>query len=161
MKRLVLIVLLAALVVAAFVLRGGGRLPETPGDTVNAFFDAAKEGDDAAYLRLATGELRKTLEQTRAELGGEAFRLSLRRSAAAIKGVAVSASDQPALTGVALQVDIVFADRNEQQRMVLVEERGGWAIERIETASTVKPSIPYGTPVFEEPPSDPEALSPR
>ena len=73
MKRtLLLIALVAVLTAAAFVLRGGGRLPETPGDTVNALFDAAKKGDGAAYLRLTTGELRKTLEKTRAEQGAEA-----------------------------------------------------------------------------------------
>jgi len=154
-KPLLAIALLAALVGAAILLRGGGRLPATPEQTVSEFFDAAARGDGAAYLRLTTGQLRQTLEKTRAELGPEAFGDGLRRSASGIKGLAVSPSDRPPLAGVALEVDLVFADRNEQQRMVLVEERGGWAIDRIETASTVKPSIPYGTPVFEEPPGNP------
>jgi hypothetical protein len=153
-KPLLAAALLAALVGAAILLRGGGRLPGTPEQTVSEFFDAADRGDGAAYLRLTTGRLRQTLQRTRDELGGEAFAEDLKRNAADIKGLAVSPSDRAPLAGVALEVDIVFADRNEQQRMVLVEERGGWAIEQIETASTVKPSIPYGTPVFEEPPGD-------
>jgi len=156
-STLLAIALLAALVGAAILLRGGGRLPDTPEETVSEFFDAAARGDGAAYLRLTTGRLRQTLERTRDELGPEAFAEDLKRNAADIKGLAVSPSDRAPLTGVALEVDIVFADRNEQQRMVLVEERGGWAIDRIENASTVKPSIPYGTPVFEEPPGDPNA----
>jgi len=154
-KPLLAAALLAALVGAAFLLRGGGRLPSTPEETVTAFFDAAGRGDGGAYLRLTTGQLRRTLEKTRAELSPEAFGRDLKRNASAIKGLAVSRSERPPLAGVALDVDIVFADRNEQQRMVLVEERSGWAIEQIEGASTVKPSIPYGTPVFEQPPPDP------
>ena len=48
-------------------------------------------------------------------------------------------------------VEIVFADRNERQRMLLVPERGGWAIASLEQAQMLKPPIPYGTPVFEPP----------
>jgi len=150
-RPLLMIALLVGVVIVAVVFRQGGSLPAKPEETINAFFDAASRGDDAAYLRLTTGELRKTLEKTRAEQGTGPFRDGLKRSAAAIKAVAVSRSDRAPLEGIAVDVDIVFADRNEQQRMVLVEERGGWAIANIEAAETVKPAIPYGTPVFEEP----------
>jgi len=51
---------------------------------------------------------------------------------------------------VALDLEIVFADRNQRQRMLLERTRGGWAIRAIEAAEMVKPPIPYGTPVFEE-----------
>ena len=71
-------------VALALALRNRGSLPDKPQDTVSEFFTAAGEGDDRAYLRLVTGELRKSLENDRSQAGAEAFRDSLRRSAAGI-----------------------------------------------------------------------------
>ena len=79
-KRVVQIAVIAAIVAAAFWFRTRDRLPETPEATVNAFFDTAARGDDAAYLRLVTGSLRTTLESSRSQLGPAAFRDSIRRS---------------------------------------------------------------------------------
>ena len=132
----------------------GGTEPTDTGElaaAINDLFNAASEGDDDAYLRLVTGELRKTLLDTRRQLGREAFRQSLRRSVSGIKGVASKRAEQSPPGFVATEVEIIFADRNEKQRMLMVEQRSGWAIASIETARMIKPPIPYGTPVFEEP----------
>lgn len=118
--------------------------------TVNDFFQAASEGDDNAYLRLVDGQLRRSLEQTRSEVGVEEFRQSLRRSAAEIKGLAVTPGGDVSDNSVALDVEIVFADRNEYQRMMLARKGRSWVITSIEQARMVKPAVPYGTPVFEE-----------
>jgi hypothetical protein len=160
MSRRVLGMLLAVgLVALAFALRGrrgATALPETPEAAVSAFFDAASRGDDSAYLALVDGALRESLAETRRQLGPARFRDSLRRSAAGIKGLALSrAADQP-LDGAALDAELVFADRNERQRITLAPRRGGWLITAISTAATARPLIPYGTPVFEEPPAPPQ-----
>jgi len=150
-KRALQVLVAAALVAAAFALRDGGRrLPETPEAAVKALFDAAGRGDEEAYLRLLSGELRKSLRHTRAQLGAEGFRESIQRSAAGIKGVAVTRSGEGPPGLVALDVEIVFADRNERQRLLLCQEGSGWVITSIGPAQMIKPSIPYGTPVFEE-----------
>ncbi len=149
-KRALQLVVVLGLVALAFVLRSRGSLPGTPEDAVSAFFDAAGNGDDDAYLRLVDGELRESLEHTRAQLGAQAFRRSLERSSHGIKGLAVTRSGNAPPGLVALNVEIVFTDRNERQRMLLLQKRTGWVITSIEGATMVKPSIPYGTPVFVE-----------
>ena len=150
-KRILQILVIVLVIAAALVLRSRGRLPETPEKTVTELFVAAGEGDDRAYLRLLTGELRDSLENVRSQSGVDAFRESLRRSAEGIKGLAVSRADDAPGDLVALDVEIIFADRNERQRMLLVLQRGGWAITDIQQAQMLKPPIPYGTPVFEAP----------
>ena len=161
MKKWLPHVLLAVLLVGvALALRNRDRLPETPEQTVTQFFTAAGDGDDRAYLRLTTGELRKTLEQARRESGAEAFREGLRRSAGGIKGLAVTRADDAPLPLAAVDVEIVFADRNERQRMLLEPIRRGWAIASIEQAEMVKPPIAYGTPVFDVPEAEESESTP-
>jgi len=150
-KRALQIAVIVALVVLAFLLRSRDRLPQSPEDTVSAFFDAAGRGDDDAYLRLVWGQLRESLGNTRDQLGADAFRKDIQRSVAGIKGLAITQSNDARPGTTAIDVEIVFADRNERQRMLLLQERNGWVITSIEKATMVKPPIPYGTPVFEEP----------
>ncbi len=149
-NRVVQIAVIVAIVAAAFWFRTRDRLPETPELAAGALFDAAARGDDAAYLRLVSGELRTTLESSRSQLGQAAFRESLRRSAAGIKGLAVSRGETAPPDRVALDLDLVFADRNERQRMLFVDTGKGFALMAIEGAAVVKPPIAYGTPVYDE-----------
>lgn len=154
-KRALQAGLVAALVCLAFALRGRSPPPGTPEDTVSAFFEAASRGDDSAYLALVGGEVRRSLLAARAELGREAFRANLRRTASGIKGLAISRASPPTCEQtdgvVALDVEIVFADRNERQRITLGLTAGGvWTIRRIGRAEAAWPAIPYGTPVFGE-----------
>lgn len=150
-KWMLRIGVLAALVAAALILRGGRRLPDQPQDAVNAFFNAARDGDARAYLQLTTGELRKSLEQLRREQGAETFRVNIERSLEGIKGQAVRKLPQSPVGTAALEVELVFSDRNEVQRFVLEPVGSGWAIAAIEAARVYRPEIPYGTPVFSEP----------
>jgi len=170
--RLAQVGLVAALIVAALLLRSRDRLPGTPEEAVNALFDAASRGDDAAYLRLTTGPLLSSLESTRSQMGSRAFRETLRRSATGLKGLAVMRAAGP--TGAAgnppagppaqsdgeaavIDVDLVFADRNERQRVTLLAQGEGWLVKSLDTAQMTQPSIAYGTPVFETAPSsDPQ-----
>lgn len=152
-KAILPIVLVAVLVAVAFLLRGGsgGGLPETPEAAVNAFFDAAGQGDDAAYLRLTTGEFRDLLRQARKEAGPERFRENIRQSVAGLKGLATERREEAPGGLQVLEVDLVFADRNEKQRVVVQQQGSGWAIASVEQARMEKPPIPYGTPVFDVP----------
>ena len=126
------------------------RGPETPEAAVTAFFDAASRGDASAYLALTTGGVRARLDGSRSELGAGGFKAEIQRSAKGVKGLAVSRSAEQPPEGVALDVELVFIDRNELQRFTLLASRGGWLIAGIAPAQTTKPAIPYGTPVFGE-----------
>ena len=151
MKRKFVPVLLAlALVVVAIFLRGKGRLTDKPEETVIQLFDAARRGDVPAYLSLLAEPLKTELQTAGAQRGGSASPGNLSESVAGVKGFAVTRSSEPALQGVALDVELVFADRNEKQRFVLVQEQGGWLVSSIGKADVQKPDFAYGTPVFGE-----------
>jgi len=129
------------------LFRRGAEAPEA---AVTAFFDAASRGDARAYLALTTGGVKARLDGSRSELGPDGFKAEIQRSAKGVKGLAVSRSaDQPP-EGVALDVELVFIDRNERQRFTLLASGSGWLIADVTPAQTTKPAIPYGTPVFEE-----------
>ncbi len=148
----------AGLVALALALRGrkpagptrAGGAQGKPEDLVTAFFDAAARGDASAYLALTTGGVRARLEGSRSELGADGFKAEIQRSAVDVKGLAVSRAAEQPPEGVALDVELVFIDRNERQRFTLLASGSGWRIADITPAQTVKPAIPYGTPVFEE-----------
>ncbi|MBI4578259.1 MAG: hypothetical protein HY718_01060 [Planctomycetes bacterium] len=149
-RRAVQVVVVFGIVVLAVVLRRRDELPKTPEDTVSAFFDAAGRGDDDAYLKLVSGNLLDTLRSARDQVGPDAFRANLRRSAAGIKGLAVTRRPDAGADFVTLEVEIVFADRNERQQMLLARQPGGWVIASIDTALATKPAKTYGTPVYDD-----------
>ncbi len=142
------ILVVGVLAVVAFTLRGRDRMPSTPEAVAEQFFDAAGRGDDATYVGLTCGELSKSLGQSRTELGPAVFRENLKRSVESIEGLAFARSDDVAPEGVALDVELIFKDRTEAQRMLFLPKGNGWAVAAIETSQTVKQEIPWGTPVF-------------
>lgn len=152
--------LVAALIVAALLLRGRrpGALEEagnTPEAAIDALFDAASRGDDAAYLRLTTGPLRSSLESTRSQMGADAFRQSLRRSTTGLKGMCKMRAAGPAGDDTAaLDVELCFADHKERQRVSLSSQGQEWLIAKLGTAEIIRTEIAYGTPVFDAPPPD-------
>lgn len=141
--------LMFALVAVAIGARGKGRLSPTPGDAVNRLFQAAQRGDAPAYLAALTGPLRTSFESTQSQVGTDAFAASLRESVAGMKGLAISPSGEASLDRAELDVELVFPDRNQRQRFVLLRQSGGWLIASIDKANTVKPPIPYGATVFD------------
>jgi hypothetical protein len=149
-RRLPQLLVVIGLCAVAVLLRRRDDLPKTPEDTVSAFFDAAGSGDDAAYLKLVSGGLRDSLRYDRDQVGVQAFRANLRRSASGIKGLAVSRREDAPAGMVGLNVEIVFADRNERQQMLLARQGSGWVITSIDSALTTKPSKPYGSPAYED-----------
>lgn len=150
-KRILQLGLIAGLVAAAFLLRGGDQLPATPEETIAEFFDAARDGSTSAYLRLTTGDLRKSLDQLRKLQGAETFQANLQRTNDGIMGQAVRELPGAPSGTVAYEVELIFADRNEVQTFRLEQVGDGWAIASIEVARVYQPEIAYGTPVFAEP----------
>ncbi len=149
-KRSAMSVILAvALATVAIALRGKGRLPDTPEDAVRALLLAAQDGETSVYLSLLSGSLKESFEATRSQLGAAAFRDSLRNSVAGMKGFAVSRSGESSEDRAALDVELVFSDRSEHQRFVLVRQHGGWATAAIDRAAVDKPAMPYNAPVFD------------
>jgi hypothetical protein len=149
-QRIVLAAVVILLVAVGLALRSRDRAAATPEAAINAWFDAAARGDDRACLALVSGTLRASLEETRSQLGAEAFRKGLQVSMTGIKGFAVTAAGGATANVAAFDVDLVFSDRNERQRMLLTPQGGGWVIASISKADARKPAIPYGTPVFEK-----------
>ena len=150
LKALVVVVLIAG----AFALRGREKMgAQTPEAAVSAFFDAAAKGQDEAYLAATTGAMRKSLESTRSQLGVKRFRESIKKTTQGVKAYAFipreGAEDDVAL----LDVEIVFVDRKEVQRVRVRRTGSAWAIAEMSQAETVKPLIPYGTPVFPDLPA--------
>ena len=76
------VVLALALAMVAMALRGKGRLPQTPEEAVNGFFQAAQRGDAPAFLATLAGPLRSSFEATQSQIGAAA----LRRQPAGIGG---------------------------------------------------------------------------
>ena len=140
--------------VSAFLDGLGGSpartLPATPEETVNAFYDAAGAGDDEAFLALLATDLRRRLARTRDQQGARKFRQDLRTSVAGIKGLAVSRAKDPLAGEAALDVELIFADRTDRQRIGLWRTGNGWIITSLGTSWGVKPPVPYGTPVYQE-----------
>jgi hypothetical protein len=149
-KRIVVPTMLAvALVAVALLLRGKGRLASTPEESVRMFLQSAQRGNTRDYLANLTGTLRASSESTQSQMGDEAFAASLRKSVAGMKGCAISSVGAPSADRTELDVEIVFSDRNERQRFILLQQNGAWLIQRIDNTDTVKPPVPYGAPVFD------------
>jgi hypothetical protein len=141
--------LVLALAMVAIALRGRVRLPQTPEEAVNAFFQAAQRGDTSAFLATLAGPLRSSFEATQSQIGAAALAASLRESVAGLKGFAMRPAGQSQPGQAELDVELVFADRNERQRFVLLRQGGGWLVAAIDKADTVKPPMPYGAPAVE------------
>lgn len=137
------------LIAVAVLLRGRGSAAATPEDAVTALFDAAQRGDASAYLQCFGEPLQTTIAAETASGGSVAE--ALRRTVAGLKGLAMTRATATQPDAVALDVELIFAQRNQRQRFTLVPRGGGWVIVALERADTLRPEVRYGTPVFEAP----------
>ena len=107
-----------------------GPVAPTPDDAVNRLFQAAQRGDAPAYLAALTGPLRILL---RVDAIADRRR-SLCRQPAGIGSGHERARHQPrgeaSPDRAELDVELVFPDRNQRQRFVLLRQSGGWLIAR-------------------------------
>ncbi len=119
----------------------------TPQDAVYGMLDAARAGDVRGYLASYTGQMETALRQSLAETTEAKFGQYLKDSNAAIKGVAIDATQALTDRETKLRVEYVYQDRNEAQTIFLEKNGQTWRIARVEGAERVKTLVPYGTPV--------------
>ena len=123
----------------------------SPEQTVTSLFEACRKGDEKAYLSLLGDPLLSQMKVALRQQGLEAFSLSLKRTVNGLKGLALSTLKSfPQQDRIIIQAELVFADRIERQKLELEKRRGKWLVISLGKAQVRKPSIPYGTPVFEE-----------
>jgi hypothetical protein len=147
---IVTVSLLAGLLAAAVFRRTGIRrapLPVTPQDVIYRMLNAARAGDGSAYLRQYGGEMEAQLRQAAAEKTEADFKSYLETSNAQVKGIAISEPKNLSDREVEVEVEYIYQDRNETQRMYLEKFGGEWKITRVNGAERVKTLTPYGSPV--------------
>ena len=121
---------------------------DDPRETIYAMLEAAKGGEVAAYLDCFSGEIAQRIEQSRREMSDDAFSEYLKTRDGEIKGVAISDVDNLSPDSASIELEYVFADRNESQRLRLTKVDGAWKISGMDAAERVNTAIPYGTPVY-------------
>lgn len=147
---IVTVLLLAGIFVAAVLRRDRARpaAPDaTPRDTIYQMLDAARAGDPSAYVSHYTGAMEAQLRQTISEKSDAGFKQYLLSSNAEIKGVALAEPKLLSDNEAEVDVEYVYQDRNEMQKMYLEKHGDRWKIARVDGAERVKTLVPYGTPV--------------
>jgi hypothetical protein len=119
----------------------------TPELTVYAMLDAARNGDVNGWLAVYTGNLAASFQAAARERGAPAFSDWLKSTDASLKGVALQPAEKLGDGSVRVQVEYVFADRNEKQAVYLRLVDNAWRIERLDSAARVPTLVPYGTTV--------------
>ena len=141
---------LICIVLAAIALRdrlGSGQPAPSPDVTVYAMLDAARNGDVESWLAVYTGNLASSFRAAAKEQSDAGFRAWLKSTDASLKGVALQPPERLSDDTVRMQVEYVFADRNEKQTVYLCLVNGAWKIERLDAAARVPTLVPYGTHV--------------
>ena len=129
-------------------LVGATALPE---DIIQAMLAASRLGDARSYLDYFTDTLRLQLNATRQQMGEARFREYLVESQAPVMGVAITRLADAQPDRVRCEVEFVFRDKNQRQTIELAKEGERWRIDAMGQAVYVKPAIPYGTKVYDEP----------
>jgi hypothetical protein len=161
MKR-VLAGLMTAMILVVVIWLNRGRTPPstltgtaTPEDCIANMFDAAAQGDVAAYLNCFSGDERERIERELRSQSPDRFGDSLIEGVRRLKGRAIYASSPPEPTSLSAvyTIERVYESRTDRQEVQMVRERGGWKITQVRAAQPIQPAVPYGTPVFELPDS--------
>jgi hypothetical protein len=152
MKRL-FFVLLAVVALAVLALTLGrsrpGKAFATPDDCLAAYYDAAKDGDGAAYLNCLAAPLRA---QTEGRFRDEqALSGWLRQSMQDLKNWVQSAAPAPAGASAEVEVEESWPTGNRRLRFHLQRSGSGWLIDRIESDKERPAPVPYGTDVRQAP----------
>ena len=119
-----------------------------PEEVIWRMSDAAREGNTLAYLDCFSGDLRRALQHSAAEMGEARFSEYLRRLNRETTGIAVSGLEQNG-DEAELRVETVFRSKAEVQKHHFKLMNGRWQIDRIDNAEPLKVLIPYGTKVGE------------
>lgn len=118
-----------------------------PREVIHQRLEAARRGDVERYIACHFGEAARRLEATRREMTTEDFARYLRGSYSELKGIAI---DEPRRIGpgeAEIRVEDVYGDRNEAQRIRVIERSGRWFIHELEAAERIETVAPYGSSV--------------
>ena len=129
-------------------LFAGSEESNQPTDTINRMMDAARDGDVDAYLECFGGQMKKTLQQSVAEMSASGFARYLMENNEQIKGFAMYEPSEVSESAVDVRVEYVYVDRNEAQRFRLERLSGRWTITKLDGIERVETIVPYGTPVY-------------
>ena len=144
--------LLGALLAWMLCLAGCGGKAE-PGsaaaDCIHNMLRYSREGRTAEYLDCFEPKLRAKLEGERDAMKAGEFADYLRRRAQPVRGFACSDETVLDENTNRIKVEWVFEDRNEIQLFSLKRIDGVWKIADMTEAQYKKPSVPYGTKVFD------------
>ena len=133
---------------AAAFLGASRAQPEKPRDVIYAMLDAARDGVIDEYLDCYTGQMEKTLRQSRAEMGESQFSAFLKERNREIKGIAMNEPELSTEDEARVRVEYVYVERNEVQQFYLNKQNGNWKIARVSAPQRIRTPIPYGTPVY-------------
>ena len=113
---------------------------------IEAAITAAAKGDLTTYLDQFTDPLRGQLERTQTEKGSEYLRDYLKRLTRPVKGVAINLrkKQDTAPDEARLDVEFIYANRNETQPFFLRREDGRWRISSMDSVRSTPVLIPYG-----------------
>ena len=118
-----------------------------PQDPVYETLDAVREGDLPKYIAAHTGAMLTALQRAIREIGEARLLQSLKERNAPLKGIAVLEPVPLSDREIKLQVEYVYADRNEIQIYYLEKSADRWKIARVDGTQRIETLIPYGTPV--------------
>lgn len=133
---------------ASEALFAGSEESDQPTDTINRMMDAARDGDVDTYIECFGGQMKKTLQQSVAEMSASGFARYLMKNNEPIKGFAMYEPLEVSASAVDIRVEYVYADRNEAQRFRLERLSGRWTITKLDGIERVETIVPYGTPVY-------------
>jgi len=131
--------------------RAGGLAEAKPSSVVFALYQRAKAGDIEGYLSCLDGDLRRTMESSRQDMGDGAFRERIVGIGNAVKGVTVT-EERGDAREARLRVELVYADRSHNDVQTFTVSRRGseWLIGSMSGAERLKMPVPYGTPAYPE-----------
>lgn len=122
---------------------------DTPESAIWRMLDASRDGDPERYLRCYAGEMERQLRQNLKDMGEARFREYLRNHQREVKGIAVSPPQMSGNEEARINVEYVYADRNETQQVMVRRAGRQWRIFRVDGSERIKTLVPYGAPVTE------------
>lgn len=125
----------------------GRATPDDPRTPVAALLQAQRDGDAEACRVHLAGAALEEFEARWQGLPSSQFAAELRSWLVGLKGHATTDLNRHAPDAAILVLELIFADRNERQKLELRRTDGAWKVTRRAPAERLVPKVPYGTPV--------------
>ncbi|MEW5802977.1 MAG: hypothetical protein AB1847_12830 [bacterium] len=151
-KAVISIVVIAVLLgVVWFTAPARNKGPAKTEDVIWRMFAAARTGDIQQYLDCFSGSSLATLLDNRKQSKSDtAFRDYIRRDVQDIKGLSIINGRQENPQKIVFDVEVVYADRNEDQIFALQKVQDTWKIAEISRPVITRQPIRYMDTVVKE-----------